>query len=75
MLYVFGLSFGSCRGVTGMNGAILLQLTSLVSRNSPGNFLVVYGSGTSSFSNGTPSSSTTLSSSSVLSEHFSRVRA
>jgi hypothetical protein len=36
---------------------------------------VVYGSGTSSFSNGTPSSSTTLSSSSVLSEHFSRVRA
>jgi hypothetical protein len=49
--------------------------TSLESRKRPGNFFVRYGSGSNSFSNGTPSSKMTLLTISGLSEHSSRTRA
>jgi hypothetical protein len=51
------------------------QTTTLVSRKIPGNFLVSYGSFTSSFSNGTPSRRMILLTSSGRSEHSSSIRA
>lgn len=49
--------------------------TSLESRKTPGNFFVPYGSGSNSFSKGTPSSRMTLLTISGLSEHSSSTRA